>query len=87
MHKNLDGLTHAGPEKENVTVYRTINLFAPDRFIWFFAYTPHLMKTIRNCIYQSSKCYCYAKKTHLNLMTTRQSVMLSEDKENIPTAL
>ena len=32
-------------------VYKTINLFAPSRF--FFADIPHLMKTARNCLYNS----------------------------------
>ena len=32
-------------------VYQTINLFAPSRF--FFADIPHLMKTARNCLYNS----------------------------------
>ena len=34
-------------------VYKTINLFAPSRFIYFFADVPHLMKTARNCLYNS----------------------------------
>ena len=28
--------------------YRTINLFEPKRYIWFFADAPHLLKTARN---------------------------------------
>ena len=31
--------------------YRTINLFEPKRYIWFFADAPHLLKTARNFIY------------------------------------
>ena len=34
-------------------VYKTINIFAPSRFIFFFADIPHLMKTARNCLYNS----------------------------------
>ena len=34
-------------------VYRTINIYSPDRFIRFFADAPHLIKTTRNCIYHS----------------------------------
>ena len=34
-------------------VHRTINVFAPHRFIWFFADAPHLMKTARNCVFHS----------------------------------
>jgi len=37
----------------NSVVNRTINFYAPDRYIWFFADAPHLMKTFRNCIYHS----------------------------------
>lgn len=33
-------------------VFKTINLFATSqRFIYFFADSPHLMKTARNCLY------------------------------------
>ena len=31
--------------------YRTISLFEPKCYIWFFADDPHLLKTARNCIY------------------------------------
>ena len=34
-------------------VYKTPNIFAPSRFIFFFADSPHLMKTARNCLYNS----------------------------------
>lgn len=35
-------------------VYRTVNLYASDQcYIWFFSDVPHLLKTIRNCIYKS----------------------------------
>ena len=32
---------------------RTINLFAPHRFIYFFSDAPHLLKTARNCLFNS----------------------------------
>ena len=32
-------------------VYGTINLYARERYIWFFADAPNLMKTTRNCMY------------------------------------
>ena len=35
-------------------VYRTINLYSGERYIWFFADAPHLMKTTRNCMYNSA---------------------------------
>ena len=34
-------------------VHRTVNLFSSDRYIWFFADAPHLIKTARNCLYHS----------------------------------
>lgn len=34
-------------------VYKTRNVFAMSRFIYFFADSPHLMKTARNCLYNS----------------------------------
>ena len=47
MHRNLDG------EAGKSTTNRTINLYAPNGYIWFFADVPHLVKTVRNCIYHS----------------------------------
>ena len=40
LHKHIMG------EKSNIS-NKTINLFAPQRCIWFFADVPHLMKTTR----------------------------------------
>ena len=34
-------------------VYKTPNVYAPSRFIFFFADSPHLLKTARNCLYNS----------------------------------
>ena len=34
-------------------VYKTVNLYAEDRYIYFFSDPPHLMKTARNCLYNS----------------------------------
>ena len=39
-------------------VYKTKNLFAPSQFIDFFADSPHLMKTARNCLYNSGSGSC-----------------------------
>ena len=38
---------------ESDVVYKTPNVFAMSRFIYFFADSPHLMKTTRNCLYNS----------------------------------
>ena len=47
MHKALDG--NSGKD----VCHRTVNLYAPHRFIYFFADVPHLVKTTRNCLYHS----------------------------------
>ena len=39
-------------------VYKTLNVFATSRFIYFFADSPHLMKTARNCLYSSGSGSC-----------------------------
>ena len=46
LHKEL-------PNVETNFTYRTINLFARDRYIYFFADVPHLMKTLRNAMYHA----------------------------------
>ena len=47
MHSAMDNKMDA-----DIT-HRTINLYAQDRYIYFFADVPHLMKTTRNCMYHS----------------------------------
>ena len=47
---------HASLVGENYSVdvvHRTINLFAPSRYIYFFSDAPHLIKTYRNCLFNS----------------------------------
>ena len=39
-------------------VYKTLNVFAMSRFIYLFADSPHLMKTARNCLYNSGSRLC-----------------------------
>ena len=39
-------------------MYRTINLYAPHRYIYFFADPPHLIKTTRNCLRSSGSGTC-----------------------------
>ena len=36
-------------------VYHTSSLFFPERFIWFFAEVPHLIKTARNGLSHSGE--------------------------------
>ncbi|CAB4004957.1 Transposable element P transposase, partial [Paramuricea clavata] len=45
-------LEHVGWEDECDVVYKTLNLFAPSRFV-YFADSPHLLKTAQNCLYNS----------------------------------
>ena len=52
MHKLLDS------NAETDVCYRTVNLYAPYRFIYFFSDAPHLMKTTRNCVYSSGHGTC-----------------------------
>ena len=52
LHSNL-----AADLKYDV-VYKTPNLFAMSRFISFFADSLHLMKTARNCLYNSGSGSC-----------------------------
>ena len=48
MHKTLDG------DSQESVVYRAKNLFSKDeRYIYFFADVPNLMKTTRNCLANS----------------------------------
>lgn len=52
LHEPLDG--DAGKD----VFYRTINLFAPHRFVYFFSDAPHLIKTTRNCLHNSGSGSC-----------------------------
>ena len=47
-HRDMDGI---GPN--NDIVHRTVNIYAPKKHIWFFAGAPHLLKAVRNSIYNS----------------------------------
>ena len=42
-----------GEEFSVDVVHRTTNLFAPTRYIYFFSDAPHLLKTARNCLFNS----------------------------------
>ena len=47
LHTKMDG------DINRPVTYCTRNLYAPDRYIFFFSDAPHLIKTARNCLYQS----------------------------------
>ena len=50
--KFMKGLGSTADMKQGV-VYRTINRYSPDRYIYLMSDAPHLMKTTRNCWYSS----------------------------------
>ena len=52
LHKSMDG------DVDTDVCYRTINLYAPHRFIYFVSDAPHLIKTTRNCLYHSGSGTC-----------------------------
>ena len=47
LHEGLQGHSYTG------VIYYTINIFAPERKLYFFADGPHLIKTTRKCLYSS----------------------------------
>ncbi|PFX21307.1 Transposable element P transposase [Stylophora pistillata] len=47
LHKPLHG------DADGDVCYRTINLYAPHRYVYFFSDAPHLVKTVRNCLKSS----------------------------------
>lgn len=51
MHKALSN------NNDNVC-HCTVNLYAPERYIYFFADAPHLIMTTRNCLYHSGNGSC-----------------------------
>ena len=53
MHKDLDD------NSQSDVFYRTKNLYAKNRFIYFVSDPPHLVKTARNCLCHSG----YGKQT------------------------
>ena len=58
-----------GNEFNGDIVYRTVNLFAPVRFIYFFSDAPHLLKTARNCLFNSGT------RKHTRLMWNGQDMV------------
>lgn len=52
MHKALDD------NADGEVCYHTKNLYARNRYIYFFSDAPHLIKTTRNCLYSSGHGKC-----------------------------
>ena len=79
LHKPLDG------NSDTDVCYRTINLFAPHRFIYFFSDAPHLVKTTRNCLMhsgsvKSTRCVwnegLYVLWQHITQLSIRMWIMV-----------
>ena len=78
MHEDLDG-------KGDISyVHRTINLYAKERYIYFFSDPPHLLKTARNCLHNSGsgKNSRYLWNNGLHLLWGHISRMYYKDLEN-----
>lgn len=78
LHKALDG--NAGGDE----CYRTINLFVPHRFIYFFADVPHLIKTTQNCLKSSGSGTCtrYMWYNGLYVLWEHIASMFYQDADN-----
>ena len=63
-------------------VYRTRSLFATDeRYVYFFSDLPHLVKTARNCLYNSGsgKCTRYMWNSGFHLLWSHISNFYNEN--------
>ncbi|KAK3754384.1 hypothetical protein QZH41_002038 [Actinostola sp. cb2023] len=78
LHEALDG----GAGKD--VCYRTVNLYAPHRFVYFFSDAPHLVKTTRNCLYNSGsgKCTRYMWNDGSFLLWQHIKEIFYQDVEN-----
>ena len=56
MHEKMTDEEHMNPDVD--VIYRTINLFSRDRYIYFVSDVPHLLKTARNCLFNSGSGTC-----------------------------
>lgn len=52
LHSDLDG------NADSDVCYRTVNLYAPHRYIYFLSDAPHLIKTTRKCLKSSGSGTC-----------------------------
>ena len=53
-HKLIDPLV----DKKNNVTYKSVDIFNPERYIYFFADAPHLIKVGPNCLYDSGSGRC-----------------------------
>lgn len=78
LHKSLDG------QSDKDVCYRTTNLFAPHRYIYFFSDAPHLVKTTRNCLMHSGsgKSTRYMWNNGLSLLWQHITQIFYQDLDN-----
>ena len=68
---------------KNVT-YKTVNIFNRERYIYFFADAPHLIKTGRNCLYHSGsgRCTRYMWNNQKCIIWNRVAKIVYDEVEN-----
>ncbi|PFX17375.1 hypothetical protein AWC38_SpisGene18310 [Stylophora pistillata] len=71
-HKNLDG------NADRDVCYRTINLFAPQRFIYFLSDAPHLVKTTRNCLYHAGSGTCTSQDYREKILSLMNGTLATD---------
>nr|XP_047126212.1 uncharacterized protein LOC124807816 [Hydra vulgaris]XP_047126213.1 uncharacterized protein LOC124807816 [Hydra vulgaris]XP_047126214.1 uncharacterized protein LOC124807816 [Hydra vulgaris]XP_047126215.1 uncharacterized protein LOC124807816 [Hydra vulgaris]XP_047126216.1 uncharacterized protein LOC124807816 [Hydra vulgaris]XP_047126217.1 uncharacterized protein LOC124807816 [Hydra vulgaris]XP_047126218.1 uncharacterized protein LOC124807816 [Hydra vulgaris]XP_047126219.1 uncharacterized p len=79
MHSRL---SNSNVKKDVVLTYKTINLYCPERYIYFIADPPNLLKTTRNCIYSSGsgKCTRYMWNDGLYILWSHIADIFKEDQ-------
>ena len=58
-------------EMKHGVVYKTINRFCQERYIYFMSDVPHLIKTTRNCWYSSKSGgtrYMWVRTVHVHVL-------------------
>ena len=50
MHEEMGDVSH---DNDKDVIYKVLNMYATDRYIFFFSDAPHLLKTCRNCLFHS----------------------------------
>lgn len=64
--------------------HRTVNLYDPERFIYFFSDAPHLIKTVRNSIYNSGLEKVRMLMNNGKKITWSHIVKMVNDQVNAP---
>lgn len=77
-----DDPNEAVPVALSEGVYCTQNVFAPERLIYFISDLPHLVKTARNCLYNSGKKKSRNMKKNGEYLTWSTIVQLFNEKKD-----